>query len=183
MENGVSLQLNINSVPRYTSPLDMNAHQYVELADCFGGPFYLCHGAYNAETSAKQLDDNQNVDETQQVGFLKLDLDENGEYVATRQYEINERKAGIANVTYGGVSQKYLRGFQNYLGVNLKKINGMNFQGNGQACGNQAVGIEMKFKDTYNPMYSGQSLLSIYGEVERTFLLKKGKVFVTTSSI
>ena len=123
------------------------------------------------------------MDETQQVGFLKLDLDENGEYVATRQYEINERKAGIANVTYGGVSQKYLRGFQNYLGVNLKKINGMNFQGNGQACGNQAVGIEMKFKDTYNPMYSGQSLLSIYGEVERTFLLKKGKVFVTTSSI
>ena len=177
-EDGISLQIVINSVPRFPSPINFNPHFYVELADCFGSPFYLPHGVYNGATSCKQRDNQSTTAASSQPGFSTPESSS----VATLQYELNDRKAGIANQSFMGVNQKYLRGMQKYMGVDLKKMTG-NFKGNGVMIGSQAVEIDLNYKSTRNPYYSGQGELCIFGEVERIFQLSKGKVFVTTSTM
>jgi len=177
-EDGVSLQLVINSIPRFPSAINFNPHFYVELADCFGSPFYLPHGAYNGATSCKQRDNQATTAASQQPGFSTPESTS----VATLQYELNDRKAGISNQSFMGVNQKYLRGMQKYMGVDLKKMTG-NFKGNGVMIGSQAVEIDLNYKSTRNPYYAGQGELCVFGEVERIFQLSKGKVFVTTSTM
>ena len=81
-----------------------------------------------------------------------------------------------------GINQKYLRGMGKYMGIDLKKMTG-NFKGNGVTIGSQAVEIDLNYKSTRNPYYSGQGELNIYGECERIFQLVKGKVFVTSSTM
>ena len=177
-EDGVSLQLVINSIPRFPSAINFNPHFYVELADCFGSPFYLPHGAYNGATSCKQRDNQATTAASKQPGFSTPESTS----VATLQYELNDRKAGISNQSFMGVNQKYLRGMQKYMGVDLKKMTG-NFKGNGVMIGSQAVEIDLNYKSTRNPYYAGQGELCVFGEVERIFQLSKGKVFVTTSTM
>ncbi len=177
-EDGIALQVVINSVPRYPSPINFNPHFYVELADCFGSPFYLPHGAFNGATSCKQRDNQSTTAASSQPGFSTPE----SASVATLQYELNDRKAGISNQSFMGINQKYLRGMQKYMGVDLKKMTG-NFKGNGVMIGSQAVEIDLNYKSTRNPYYSGQGELCIFGEVERIFQLSKGKVFVTTSTM
>ena len=177
-EDGISLQLVLNSVPRFPSPINFNPHFYVELADVFGSPFYIPHGMYNGATSCKQRDNQATTAASQQPGFSTPE----SASVATLQYELNERKAGMSNQSFMGINQKYLRGMGKYMGIDLKKMTG-NFKGNGVIIGSQAVEIDLNYKSTKNPYYSGQGELCIFGECERIFQLSKGKVYVTTSTM
>jgi len=177
-EDGISLQIVINSIPRFPSPINFNPHFYCELADVFGSPFYIPHGMYNGATSAKQRDNESTTAASQQPGFSTPE----SSTVATLRYELNERKAGMSNQGFMGINQKYLRGMGKYMGVDLKKMVG-NFKGNGVEIGSQAVEIDLNYKSTKNPYYSGQGELCVFGEVERIFQLVKGKVMVTTSSM
>ena len=177
-EDGISLQLVLNSVPRFPSPINFNPHFYCELADVFGSPFYIPHGVYNGATSCKQRDNQNTTATSQQPGFSKPESASE----ATLQYELNERKAGMSNQSFMGINQKYLRGMGKYMGIDLKKMTG-NFKGNGVTIGSQAVEIDLNYKSTRNPYYNGQGELNIYGECERIFQLVKGKVFVTSSTM
>ena len=177
-EDGVSLQLVLNSIPRFPSPINFNPHFYCELADVFGSPFYIPHGMYNGATSCKQRDNQSTASASKQPGFTTPESITE----ATLQYELNERKAGMSNQAFMGIDQKYLRGMGKFMGIDLKKMVG-NFKGNGVEIGSQAVEIDYNYKSTKNPYYSGQGEMCIYGEVERIFQLVKGKVFVTTSSM
>ena len=177
-EDGIALQLVLNSVPRFPSPINFNPHFYVELADVFGSPFYIPHGMYNGATSCKQRDNQSTTAASQQPGFSTPE----SASVATLQYELNERKAGMSNQSFMGINQKYLRGMGKYMGIDLKKMTG-NFKGNGVIIGSQAVEIDLNYKSTKNPYYSGQGELCVFGECERVFQLLKGKVYVTTSTM
>lgn len=177
-EDGVSLQLVLNSIPRFPSPINFNPHFYCELADVFGSPFYIPHGMYNGATSCKQRDNQSLAADSKQPGFTTFESITE----ATLQYELNDRKAGMSNQAFMGINQKYLRGMGKFMGIDLKKMVG-NFKGNGVEVGSQAVEIDYNYKSTKNPYYSGQGEMCIYGEVERIFQLVKGKVFVTTSSM
>ena len=177
-EDGIALQLVLNSVPRFPSPINFNPHFYVELADVFGSPFYIPHGMYNGVTSCKQRDNQSTTAASQQPGFSTPE----SASVATLQYELNERKAGMSNQSFMGINQKYLRGMGKYMGIDLKKMTG-NFKGNGVIIGSQAVEIDLNYKSTKNPYYSGQGELCVFGECERVFQLLKGKVYVTTSTM
>lgn len=177
-EDGISLQLVLNSVPRFPSPINFNPHFYCELADVFGSPFYIPHGVYNGATSCKQRDNQPTTAASQQPGFSQPESSS----VATLQYQLNERKSGMSNQSFMGINQKYLRGMGKYMGIDLKKMTG-NFKGNGVVIGSQAVEIDLNYKSTRNPYYSGQGELNIYGECERIFQLVKGKVFVTSSTM
>ncbi len=177
-EDGISLQLVLNSIPRFPSPINFNPHFYCELADVFGSPFYIPHGVYNGATSCKQRDNKLETKDSHQPGFSTPESAKD----ATQQYQLNERKAGVANQSFMGINQKYLRGMGKYMGIDLKKMTG-NFKSNGVMIGSQAVEIDLNYKSTRNPYYSGQGELNVYGEVERIFQLVKGKVFVTTSTM
>ena len=177
-EDGIALQIVINSVPRFPSPINFNPHFYVELADVFNTPFYIPHGMYNGATSAKQRDNQSTTTASSQPGFSTPESSSE----ATLQYELNDRKAGMSNQSFMGINQKYLRGMGKYMGVDLKKMVG-NFKGNGVMIGSQAVEIDLNYKSTKNPYYAGQGELCVFGEVERIFQLSKGKVFVTTSTM
>lgn len=177
-EDGISLQLVLNSIPRFPSPINFNPQFYCELADVFGSPFYIPHGVYNGATSCKQRDNEATTAASQQPGFSTPE----SASVATLKYELNDRKAGVANQSFMGINQKYLRGMGKYMGIDLKKMVG-NFKGNGVTIGSQAVEIDLNYKSTRNPYYSGQGELNIYGEVERIFQLVKGKVYVTSSTM
>ena len=177
-EDGISLQLVLNSIPRFPSAINFNPHFYCELADVFGSPFYIPHGVYNGATSCKQRDNKLTTEDSSQPGFSTPE----SATVATQQYQLNERKSGVANQSFMGINQKYLRGMGKYMGIDLKKMTG-NFKGNGIMIGSQAVEIDLNYKSTRNPYYSGQGELNVYGEVERIFQLVKGKVFVTSSAM
>lgn len=178
VEDGVELQVIINSVPRYPAPIDFGPHFFTELAEVFQAPLYVPHGAYNGASSCKQRDTQALTANSSQPGFSQLDDQAN----QTDRYAINEIKAGIANQNFEGINQKYLRGFLKYYGMSFKKMPG-NFQGNGIAIGSQALEINYNYKHTENALYSGQSNLNVYAEVERLFQLKQGKVSVTNASM
>lgn len=178
VEDGVELQVIINSVPRYPAPIDFGPHFFTELAEVFQAPMYVPHGAYNGASSCKQRDTQALTDNSSQPGFQTLD----SQAAQTNRYEINDIKAGIANQNFEGINQKYLRGFLKYYGLSFKKMPG-NFQGNGIACGAQAIEVNYNYQHTQNAYYSGQSNLNMYAEVERLFQLKQGKVSVTNASM
>ena len=103
--DGSELQIVLNSVPRFPSPIDFSPHFFVELSEVFGKPFYLPHGMYNGDSSAKQRDNESLTANSQQPGFSLLD----DITKATSQYELNDRKAAMANVHFGGISQSWMR--------------------------------------------------------------------------
>ena len=178
VEDGVELQVIVNSVPRYPAPIDFGPHFFTELAEVFQAPMYVPHGAYNGASSCKQRDTQALTDNSSQPGFQTLDSQAD----QTDRFQINDIKAGIANQNFEGINQKYLRGFLKYYGMSFKKMPG-NFQGNGIACGAQAIEVNYNYQHTENAYYSGQSNLNLYAEVERLFQLKQGKVSVTNASI
>ena len=176
--DGSELQIVLNSVPRFPSPIDFSPHFFVELSEVFGKPFYLPHGMYNGDSSAKQRDNESLTANSKQPGFSLLD----DITKATAQYELNDRKAAMSNVHYGGISQSWLRGNGFYMGINLRKINGQNFVGNGARIGAQAVEINYDYSATKDPSFQGNSDLNTYACVERVFQLLNGKVTVTSGS-
>ena len=178
VEDGSSLQVVLNSVPRYPAPIKTSPYFFTELSQVFEKPFYLPHGCYNGSSSCKQRDSQALTINSAQPGFSTDDSID----IATGQYELNNRKSGIANVSYQGINQKYLRGNGFYMGVNLRKINGQNFVGNGMKIGAQSVEVQYNYEATKNPWFSGTSTLNTYGIVERIFQLQNGKVSVTTAS-
>lgn len=178
VEDGVELQVIVNSVPRYPAPIDFGPHFFTELAEVFNAPMYVPHGAYNGASSCKQRDTQADTVDSSQPGFQQLD----SQTAQTNRYELNDIKAGIANQNFEGINQKYLRGFLKYYGLSFKKMPG-NFQGNGIACGAQAIEVNYNYQHTENAYYSGQSNLNMYAEVERLFQLKQGKVSVTNASM
>lgn len=175
--DGVELQLTINSVPRYSSPISTNPYLYTELSECYGA-FYIPRGAYCGYLDCKQLDNADTTATSRQPGFsINRDI-----ATATSQYEPNEHRANFSNQSYMGVNQKYMRGNLSYMGINLQKVNGQNALGNGVKIGNQAIQIDHNYESTNNSYYAGASRLSIFGEVERFFVLRKGKVSVSSAS-
>ena len=177
-ENGVEMNVVVNSVPFYASPMNFNPQFYEELTYCHNSPLYVPHGAYCGWTSAKQQD-NLDADNSKQPAFSTLDsLTE-----ATKQYELNDRCAGICNQLYEGIGQEFMRGNLNYMGVSFMTSPAKSVVGNGVAVGSQPLEIQYTYTNTYNPMYNGNSVLNIYGEVERRLLLDaQGRISVTNAS-
>lgn len=182
-EDGVELQLTINSVPRYSSPLSTNCHLYTEYSDMTGRPLYVPRGAYCGYLDCKQRDEKNLIKDSKQPGFQDLDgaVNADGDYKATLQYEQNDRKAGFSNQNWQGINQKWMRGNLSYMGIPLKLSTG-NMLNNGVRVGSQAIQIDYTYNHTKNPYYSGPSVLSVFGEVERVFSLFRGKVSVSSAA-
>jgi hypothetical protein len=175
---GVELNVVVNSVPFFASPMNFNPQFYEELTYCHNAPLYVPHSAYCAYTSAKQLDNNS-ADTSQQPAFSDLDsLTEQ-----TQRFEINERCAGMCNQLYEGIGQENLIGNLNYMGVSFMTSPAKGAVGNGVAVGSQAVEIQYTYTNTYNPLYNGNSTLNVYGEVERRLVLdENGRISVSSAS-
>lgn len=178
VDAGTELNVVVNSVPFFASPMNFNPQFYEELTYCHGSPLYVPHSAYCAYTSAKQLDNNT-ADTSQQPAFSTLDslTDQ------TQKFEINERCAGMCNQLYEGIGQENLIGNLNYMGVSFMTSPAKGAVGNGVAVGSQAVEIQYTYTNTYNPLYNGNSTLNVYGEVERRLVLdENGRISVSSAS-
>lgn len=176
-ENGVELNVVINSVPFYAQAVNFNPQLFEELSYVNNKPLYVPHSAYCGWTSAKQLDNNGDAENSYQPAFSTLDSISLG----TSRYELNERCAGMCNQLYEGVGQENLIGNLSYLGVSFK-TSPFNVPGNGVAVGAQAVEIQYTYNATYNPLYNGNCMLNIYGEVERRLMLdQNGRITVSNA--
>mgnify|MGYP003133530553 CR=1 FL=1 len=176
--DGVELNINVNSVPFFASAMNFNPQFYEELTYCHNSPLYVPHAGYCGWTSAKQLD-NSAANVSQQPAFSDLDSLTD----ATQRYELNDRCAGMCNQLYEGVGQEFMRGNLNYMGVSFQTSPAKGVLGNGIAVGSQAVEIQYTYNTTYNPLYNGNSILNIYGEVERLLVLdSNGRITVSNAS-
>ncbi len=176
--DGVELNINVNSVPFFASAMNFNPQFYEELTYCHNSPLYVPHAGYCGWTSAKQLD-NVQADLSQQPAFSTLDSLTD----ATQRFELNDRCAGMCNQLYEGVGQEFLRGNLNYMGVSFQTSPAKGVLGNGVAVGSQAIEIQYTYNTTYNPLYNGNSILNIYGEVERLLMLDStGRITVSNAS-
>lgn len=177
-EDGIAFNVNVNSVPYYSSTLETDMRQWNELGKCFDSKLYVNKGLYQAWTQARQdanaLVDLTEIDPSEQPGFTT----NYSNVKSTPRYQINERKASIVNQTYMGVSQKYLRGMYHLNGVSFRMDNSNNI-GNGIAVGSTPVDLQIAYTETTDPLFTGQSTLSVYGQVERIFILSKGRIMVT----
>jgi len=178
VSEGVELNVIVNSVPFFASPMNFNPQFYEELTYCHGSPLYVPHSAYCGFTSAKQLDNNP-ADSSQQPAFSTLDSLTTG----TSRYELNERCGGMCNQLYEGIGQQNITGNLNYMGVSFMTSPAKSVVGNGVAVGSQAVEIQYTYSNTLNPLYNGNSILNIYGEVERRLVLdENGRISVSSAS-
>jgi len=181
VKDGQAYNINVNSIPYYSSRVETDMRAFTELNKCFDRMFYINKGCYQGWSQCRQ--DSQTADLTNgapstQPGFTTNDSIDK----PTLQYEINERKAGIVCDAYEGVPQKYMRGQYHPQGVSFK-VSPLNQLGNGVAIGSTSVDVQLTHNDTYNPYYSGSATLSLYGEVERVFSLKMGRISVTAASM
>jgi hypothetical protein len=172
--------MNINSVPYYSTQVDDDMRAYTELSKC-KGQFYVNKAQYMGWTACRQLDNPtaalSDAAPSKQPGFCDLD----DATLATKQYEINERKAGISNQSYEGVNQAWLRGMAHYMGVNFQ-LSEVNVMGNGLQVGSTPVDMNLDFVNTYNPYYSGSGTLTLFAEVERRLAFQNGVVILQTAS-
>ena len=177
---GTNYNMNINSVPYYSTQVDDDMRAYTELSKC-KGQFYVNKAQYMGWTACRQLDNPtaalSDAAPSKQPGFCDLD----DATLATKQYEINERKAGISNQSYEGVNQAWLRGMAHYMGVNFQ-LSDVNVMGNGLQVGSTPVDMNLDFVNTYNPYYSGSGTLTLFAEVERRLAFQNGVVILQTAS-
>ncbi len=180
-KDGQAFNINVNSIPYYSSRVETDFRAFTELNKCFDRMFYINKACYQGWSQCRQ--DSQTADLTEaqpstQPGFTKNDSIDK----PTLQYQINERKAGIVADGYMGIPQKYMRGQYHPQGVSFK-VSPLNQIGNGVAIGSTSVDVQLTHNDTYNPYYSGSATLSLFGEVERVFSLKMGRISVTSASM
>ena len=179
VKDGFRFNLNINSIPYYSSQVETDLRMFRELNKCHG-KFYVNKGLYQSWPQARQDKWSAVLTDAApsgQPGFTDLDANT----TPTLQYEVNDRKAAIVNQGWNGISQKWLRGMGHYNGVSFK-MSEQNVQGNGVAVGSQQVDLTVEYDSTYDPYYSGTGTLSLFGEVERRMSIHKGVVAVTTAS-
>ena len=179
VQDGLSWNLNINSIPWYSSKVETDMRMFREANKMFG-KFYLNKGQYQAWNQARQDKWTTTLTDgapSAQPGFTTLDSNTE----PTLQYEINDRKAGIVNQGWNGISQKWLRGMHHMNGVSFK-MSDQNVPDNGVRVGAQQLDITIDYDSTYDPWYSGQCTLSLFGEVERRMTIHKGKIAVTAAS-
>ena len=177
---GNRYNMNINSIPYYSTEVDDDMRAYTELSKC-KGVFYVNKAQYMGWTACRQLD-NQTATMTdavpsKQPGFCDLD----DATKPTLQYQINPRKAGITNQSYEGVDQSWMNGMACYHGTNFQ-ISSANVMGNGMAVGSTPVDMNLQMTNTYNPFYSGSGTLTIFAELERRLLFQNGGVVLQTAS-
>jgi hypothetical protein len=178
--DGMRWNMQINSVPYYSSQLQTDMRQFRELNKVFGNMF-INKGCYQGWNQCRQLD-NPQVDlsdaaPSQQAGFTKMDSN----VAPTQKYELSDVKSAIANAHWHGVNQHHLRGMNHTNGVSFKLVDA-NVPGNGIAIGSSALILDWEYDSTYDPSFSGSATLSAYGEVERGFVLKGGQIAVTAAS-
>ena len=182
-QDGMRFNVNVNSIPYYSSQIQTDLRMYHELNKCFGKPFYINKGHYMASPDCRQDNWTDNLTEdnpSKQPGFTTLD----SAIVVTKQYEENDRKAGVSNQGYMGISQTHLRGTGHLMGCSFKKqVDAEQVAGNGVAVGSQAVDLQFEYDATYDPRFDGQSTLMCFAECERVLLIKQGSIINTTSSI
>ena len=179
VKDGFRFNLNINSIPYYSSQVETDLRMFRELNKCHGN-FYVNKGLYQAWPQARQDKWSNPLTDaapSAQPGFSDLDANT----TPTLQYEVNDRKAAIANQGWNGINQKWLRGMDHYNGVAFK-MSDQNVLGNGVAVGSQQVDLTIEYDSTYDPWYSGTCTLSLFGEVERRMVINKGVVAITTAS-
>ena len=179
VKDGFRFNLNINSIPYYSSQVETDLRMFRELNKCHGN-FYVNKGLYQAWPQARQDKWSATLTDAApsgQPGFTDLDANT----TPTMQYEINDRKASIVNQGWNGINQKWLRGMGHYNGVSFK-MSDQNVQGNGVAVGSQQVDLTIEYDSTYDPWYSGSCTMSLFGEVERRMTINKGVVAITTAS-
>ena len=179
VQDGLSWNLNINSIPWYSSKVETDMRMFREANKMFG-KFYLNKGQYQAWNQARQDKWTTTLTDgapSAQPGFTTLDSNTE----PTMQYEINDRKAGIVNQGWNGISQKWLRGMHHMNGVSFK-MSDQNVPDNGVRVGAQQLDITIDYDSSYDPFYSGQCTLSLFGEVERRMTIHKGKIAVTAAS-
>ena len=179
VKDGQRHQIIINSLPYYSSQVETDLRSFRELNKCHGN-FYVNKGLYQAWPQARQDKWTNTLTDaapSAQPGFTTLDSITE----PTKQYEVNDRKASIANQGWNGLNQKWLRGMGHYNGVSFKMTD-QNVLGNGVAVGSQQVDLTVEYDSTYDPWYSGTCTLSLFGEVERRMTINKGVVAITTAS-
>ncbi len=180
-EDGVELQVNINSLPYYSSPIATDQRMATELSKCHGS-FYLPKAVYSGWDACRQLDDvanaMTNANPSKQPGYSTL----TSPTIPTRQFELNDRKMGVTNQLWQGISQKWLNGMGHYNGCSFKYMEDPSQPMNGAVVGNQAVDIRYNHTATFNPYYGGSARMMLFGEVERRLLIQNGVITVTTAS-
>ena len=179
VQGGESFNVNINSVPYYSSQLQTDMRFFRELNKCHGKMF-LNKGTYQLWNQCRQLDTgNATLTDnapSAQPGFS--DIDSNT--TPTQQYQKSDVKSAIVMDGWNGISQHHLRGMNKVNGVSFELIEGANVAGNGARIGSQNIDINYSFAHTYD--VGGQGTLSLYGEVERLLILKQGRFSVTSAS-
>ena len=181
VKDGQAYNINVNSIPYYSSRVETDMRAFTELNKCFDRMFYINKGCYQGWAQCRQ--DSQTADLSNAAPSTQPGFTTNDSIIKpTLQYQINERKAGIVCDAYEGVPQKYMRGQYHPQGVSFK-VSPLNQLGNGVAIGSTSVDVQITHNDTYNPYYSGSATLSLYGEVERVFSLKMGRISVTAASM
>lgn len=180
VQNGNQLQFNINSIPYFPAPLDHSQHLFCLHKECFEAPLHIPEGYWNAWTSCKQQDDETSTTtaDCKQPGFSK----DYSITQATRRYEFNNRKAGIANQLYLGHSQQKALGCGHYMGLSFKLQDGVNTSGNGIKIGNLPVVLELTRQFTNHHQHNKDLVMNVFAEVERMFSLRNGYIQVSGAS-
>ena len=178
VQSGTSYQLLINSIPYFPSPISHSQDQYVKHSECFESPLYVPEGCYNAWSSCKQQDDKLTATLSAQPGFTTdYSID-----TATRRYEHNNRKSGVANQLFLGHNQQESSGMMNYQGVSFKLQKGVNVSGNGVKIGNLPVVLELTREFTNDEYHNKDLKLTCFAECERMFSLRNGYIQASGSS-
>lgn len=183
VKDGMKFNVNVNSIPYYSSQIQTDLRMYQELNKLFGKVFYINKGHYMGYPDCRQDKQTSNLDEndpSEQPGFTTLDSNDK----ITLQYQENDRKAGIANQGYYSINQGLMRGMGHLNGVSFKKeTETEQVMGNGIMIGSQAVDLQFEYGATYDPRFQGQATLMVFAEVERALVLSNGEIQTTTASM
>jgi hypothetical protein len=184
---GLEFQIIVNSTPVYNQAIQTDSRAYTEFSKCFGD-FNVPKCLYSSWEAARQLDNPDVVNSnnpSKQSGMTTLDGWDNaiGGYVPTKQYEVNERKMGVANQLYLGIPQKYNLGMNHYVGTSFKFMDEPNtiLPMNGIVSRNTPIEIRYTHANTYNPYYSTPCRMSLFTEVQRSMTIKNGLISVTNA--
>jgi len=183
--DGFNFQINVNSVPYYSSPVETDFRMYTELSKC-NGTWFMPKSCYSAWDSCRQLDNPlvlvSSGEPSLQPGFVSLAKPSDDGFVPTKKYEINERKMGICNQLWHGIPQKWALGMSHYNGLSFKFADMDSIPGNGVVVGNNQVDIIYQHSSTFNPWYGGTARMVLFGEVERQMQIVNGIVSVSSSA-
>lgn len=183
-KDGFEFQINCNSVPYYSTPVTTEYRMFTELSKCMG-VLNIPKCCYTAWDACRQLDNPDTVSAgapSLQPGFTTLDKSHDGYFIATKKYEINERKMGVCNQLWQGIPQKWLLGMSHYNGVSFKYMDDESVPRNGLVIGNNSVDISYIHNSTFNPWYSDSFRMALFGEVERIYTIQNGVLRVTSST-